>query len=125
MAEIIINLIAGQHRKKKKGGSCGSSSSIISSAEIKGMIDRLKMQRFRDSTWDTYLRVWKIFNKFFVRLDHKRDQWEDHIVSFAGYLIDQKLKSSTMRSYISALRAVLAEDNIKLNEDYFTLSSLI
>ena len=35
------------------------------------------------------------------------------------------MQSATIRTYISALRAVLAEDKIKLSEDGFLLSSLI
>ena len=43
---------------------------------------------------------------------------------FVGYLVNNKRKSTTIRSYISAIRAVLREDGEILNEDTFLLTSL-
>ena len=51
--------------------------------------------------------------------------WEDRIVLFAGYLIDNDLKFSTVKSYILAIRSVLAENDIRVSEDQFLLSSLM
>ena len=51
--------------------------------------------------------------------------WEDRIVLFIGYLIDNKKQSATVKSYVSAIRAVLKDDGIKLNEDLFLVSSLL
>ena len=70
-------------------------------------------------------KVWKLFNQFFVRLDVKPANWEDRMVLFTGFLIDCRLQSSSVKSYLSAIRAVLMENNIKLNEDQFLLSSLM
>ena len=45
---------------------------------------------------------------------------------FLGHLIeDCKLQSSTIKSYISALKCVLAEDGITLNQNQFVVTSLI
>ena len=68
--------------------------------------------------------MWKIFSKFFLRLDFKLTSWEQRIVLFVGFLVDSKLQSSTVRSYISALQSVLIEDEHKLQEDLFLISSL-
>ena len=43
---------------------------------------------------------------------------------FVAYLIREKKKASTVCSYISAIRAVLADINVTLNEDHCLLSSL-
>ena len=43
---------------------------------------------------------------------------------FAAFLIDNELQSSTVKSYLSALRSVLTEDGYKLKEDLFLVSSL-
>ena len=44
---------------------------------------------------------------------------------FVGFLIqEKKAKASTVRSYISAIRSVLLEDGVVLNENKFLLSSL-
>ena len=46
------------------------------------------------------------------------------MVLYVGYLVHQKRKSSTIRSYISAIRAVLREDGVILNENKYLLTSL-
>ena len=48
---------------------------------------------------------------------------ENHIV--CGFLIQNKKKSTTIRSYISAIRTILKEDKICLNEDSFQLNALM
>ena len=42
---------------------------------------------------------------------------------FLGYLIDSCKQSATVKSYLSAIRAVLKDDGVKLNEDLFLVSS--
>ena len=61
------------------------------------------------------------FNEFFIRLDEKPDNWEDRILLFSGYLIDNDKKSSTVKSYISAIKAVLRDDNVEVNEDKISI----
>ena len=41
-----------------------------------------------------------------------------------GFLINNGKQSQTVRSYVSAIRAILAEDGIELNQNEFLLSSL-
>ena len=43
---------------------------------------------------------------------------------FIGYLINEKKQSSTVRSYISAIKAVLKSNKIKVAEDQYLLASL-
>ena len=71
-----------------------------------------------------YYAVWKSFNKFFVQLDVKPKTWEDRLVLFVGHLIQRKLKSNTIKSYISAIRSVLSDDDIELNVNQCLLTSL-
>ena len=66
----------------------------------------------------------KKFNQFFIKLDRKPTTWEDRIILFAGYLIDEKKKSTTVRSYVSAIKYILAEDGVFINENKFLLTSL-
>ena len=73
---------------------------------------------------DNYYRVWKVFNNFFLRLDSKPDNWEDRITLFAAYLIDSNKKSTTVKSYVSAIKAILARIHIDVNEDRCLLKSL-
>ena len=118
---LITCIILGKANRK----SDRSSTSMLLTIEIQDIVDRLKMQRCRDSTRRTYHRIWNRFSKFFIRLDDKPDSWENRIILFVGYLIEEcKLQSSTIRTYISALKGVLAEDKIKLNQDDFVINSL-
>ena len=91
---------------------------------IRAIVDNLKSQRFRDCTRCTYYRIWKIFGRSYLRLDVKPPTWEERIVLFAAFLIDNKLKSATVRSYLSALRSMLAEDGFELNKNLFLIGSL-
>ena len=104
--------------------SSTSSNSSLSTRAIKQIVERLKFERFSYTTRQTYYRVWKLFNKFFVRLERKPNNWEDRLVLFTGFLIDNELKSTSVRSYLSAIRAVLTENDIVINENRFLLNSM-
>ena len=101
-----------------------SSSSVISALAMQQIVDSLRYQRHRDSTKVNYYSVWHSFNKFFVRLDQKPNLWEDRLTLFVGYLVQKSLKSNTIRSYISAIKAVLKQDRVNLCEDKYLLTSL-
>ena len=57
-------------------------------------------------------------------MDVKPINWEDRLTLFVGYLVHGKKRASTIRSYICAIKAVLLDGGIDLNEDKFLLSSL-
>ena len=78
------------------------------------------MEKHRDSTRATYHRIWK----FFVKLDDKPCSWEDRLVFFTGYMVENKLKSSTVKSYIAAIRSVLLEIGEELSKENYLLKSL-
>ena len=101
-----------------------SSISTISTSEIQSVIERLKGEYHHDSTKQSYLKTWKTFNQFIICLDVKPNNWEDHINLFAGFLADKKCKSVTIKSYVSAIKAVLSYANIRVQEDRVLLSSL-
>ena len=102
-----------------------STSSMLSTAKISEFVESLRNQRNRSSTRENYYRVWKGFNKFFINLDQKPEFWEDKLTLFVGYLISKNRQSSTIKSYISAIKSVLLENRIKISEDKFLLSSLV
>ena len=101
-----------------------SKSSTISTAAINNIIDKLKNDQHRDSTKATYYGIWKQFCKFYLRLDEKPVLWEDKITLFMVYLINNNCKTSTVKSYVSVLRAILKIDNIKLSPDSVLLTAL-
>ena len=59
-----------------------------------------------------------------MRLDEKPVEWEDRIVLFVGFLVKEGKQSSTIRSYLSALRSILKIEGVKLNEDLYLLNAL-
>ena len=91
---------------------------------MQNIVDRLRTQCFRDSTRLNYYRVWKNFNAFYQRLDRKPSNWEERLSLFVAFLVQTNKRSSTVKSYISAIRAILKEDSVKLNEDITLLSAL-
>ena len=91
---------------------------------MKKIVYQLELSRFRDSIRNNYYQIWKAFNKFVIKLDIKPDTWEERIILYVGYLISRKRQSRTIRSYISAIKAVLKENRIKLLENAYLLSSL-
>ena len=106
------------------GTPSGFTSTSISTRAIENIVDRLKLENNRRSTKRTYYNIWKSFNEFYIKLDVKPKTWEERLVLFVGYLLNDHKKSTTIRSYVSAIRTVLAEDGIVLNENTFLLASL-
>ena len=43
---------------------------------------------------------------------------------FVAYLVNEKRQSSTIKSYISAIKNVLHDDGVVLNQDTFLLNAL-
>ena len=99
--------------------------STISSSVVAAIMERLKFERNQSSTRRNYHTIWKIFSDFYLRLDVKPDNWEDRIVLFAAYLINKNRKAATVKSYVSAIKSVLREDNFTISDDRFLLNSLI
>ena len=110
--------------KSQLSDNSSTTSSTISTAEIRTIIEKLRYERHRSSTRAQYYCIWKTFNKFYLRLDVKPGNWEDGLALFVGYLIDSNRKALTVKSYISAIKAVLSEVNVSLQEDESLLGAL-
>ena len=78
----------------------------------------------RDTTKQNYYTIWKSFNEFFVKLDKNPTSWEERLTLFIAYLVDNDRKSQTIKSYISAIKAVLKDDGVELNANKYLLTSL-
>ena len=102
-----------------------TSSSTISTSAIQAIVDKLKCQSHRESTRNNYYGIWKSFNEYNLKLDIKPSSWEDRLTLFMGCLICMNRKSTTIKSYISAIKVVLKYEKIYLNEDKVLLASLI
>ena len=114
-----------KNRKYCCNSMSSSTSSAISTKELRDIVEKLKLQGHRDSTRKNYHAIWKIFSsRFYLSLDEKPVNWEDRIVLVSGYLVNDNKCPSTVKSYISAIKTVLKEDNIDISEDRYILNSL-
>ena len=109
---------------QRKNGGTSSTSLTISTKEIQRIVDKLQYQQHRDSTKENYLGIWRHFNQFYLRLDVRPDNWEDRLILFVAYLIEDGKQSSTIKSYVSAVRTVLKREGFKLNNDCAMLSAM-
>ena len=103
----------------------GSSSTTISTAAVRAIMETLKNGQHAGSTKLNYYAIWKSFNTFFISLDVKPNNWEDRIALFVAYLVNKGRKSTTICSYLSALRVILASLDEELNENNILLSSMV
>ena len=87
-------------------------------------MEQLKLERHHNSMKMNYYGIWKNFNNFIIKLDVKPRNWEDRIVLYVTFLIQNNRKSSTIKSYISAIKAVLYNGGVKLSEDSTLFASL-
>ena len=104
--------------------SSNGSSSRISSVNIERIVNRLMMIQHRDTTAKTYLSVWRQFNRFLINLDVKPTLWEDRTTLFIGYLTDKGMQSSSIKSYVSAIKKTLIMDNYDWHDNLVLVRSL-
>ena len=116
-SQCSLAIFAGKKTSSVTHNSSSSNLSRISSNNMRRILDRLKSQRNRDSTRANYHTVWKLFNKFLLQLNLIPSNWEDRIYLFMAYLVNSGKKSTTVRSYFSAIKAVLWEDRYELQTD--------
>ena len=87
-------------------------------------MDKLRSKTVQDTTSKTYLAIWRQFNCFLIRLDWRPPSWEEKTALFCTYLIDKGNQSATVRSYVSAIKAVLAGDGYSWDNTKIFISSL-
>ena len=93
--------------------------------EMEMRVEKLQTECYRDSTRKSYYGIWKSFNHFILKLDRIPCTWDQRLVLYVAFLIDCGRKSSTIHSYVSAIKALLLEDGIELSEEQYKLTSLI
>ena len=91
---------------------------------MNNIIEKLKLKKNRQSTYENYYQVWKTFNKFLIRLDHMPDSWEERTALYCAYLVDTGRQSATIKSYISAIKCILKDDDYKWDENRVLLESI-
>ena len=111
-------------RRRFAGSSSTSNSSKISTKYLQLIIDKLLGQSQRSSTARNYLAVWRQFNKFVISLDVKPQAWEDRVTLLIAHKIDQGMKSTTVKSYVSAIKKLLVDDGYPWDDQKVLLGSL-
>ena len=73
-----------------------------------------------------YLGIWRHFNQFLMRLDVVPEKWEDRVVLFCTHLVEQGRQSSMIKSYISAIKNVLRndDDDYEWNDNILLLNTI-
>ena len=73
-----------------------------------------------------YLSVWRQFNDFLMGLDSKPPRrWEDRMILFGAYLIEhKKIQSSTLKSYFSAIKCMLVDDDYNWDDNIVMFRTL-
>ena len=82
------------------------------------------MKKNRDTTNQNYLSIWRHFNKFLIRLDCVPNTWEERAILFCAHLNEQGLQSATIRSYISAIKSVVRNDDYEWDDHQILLTTL-
>ena len=88
------------------------------------LLEKYKSLKNRDSTVKNYQFVWRKFNSFLLQLDQKPKFWEDRAMLFCAHLIDNGIKSATLKSYISAIKSILVDDNYNWDDGKMLLWTL-
>ena len=101
-----------------------STSSTISTSAMRAILEKLKWDWHRSSTQQQYYCVWKMFNDFFIKLDDKPNEWTDQLNLFVAYLANTGKKSTTIKSYASAIKAILYQGGVVISEDRSTINSV-
>ena len=120
----MVFLIIGQ-RKKITSLSSSSTSSRLSASRYKVILDNLKNSQNRVSTRNNYYGIWKKFNEFVIKLDRKPSSWEDRFSLYGAHLVESGAQSSTIRSYASAVKAILINDGYEWNDQKVLLNTII
>ena len=94
-------------------------------SRLKEIVERLKREQICPRSQRTYHHAWHNFSKFMVRLDERPDTWTDSLVYFTANLIVEGHPKPTIKSYVSAVKHVLQEDGIQLEDNSLALSALL
>ena len=104
--------------------SVTSDSSHISTRHMQLIIEKLLGFKNKNLTTKMYLNVWRQFNRFVMSLDVRPKLWEDRTILFIGYLVDKGMQSTTVKSYVSAIKRMLVDDGYPWEDGKILLTSL-
>ena len=119
-----IVYFAEAKQKRMSSNTSSTSSGRRSTQELKLIIEKLKCNQNRESTNKNYLSIWRQFNMFVISLDVKPKFWEDRTTLFIAHLVQKGNQSSTIKSYVSAIKKTLVDDGYEWQDNKVLLGSL-
>lgn len=108
-----------------RSSESSEEKTVYSRQQFKYILAKIKGMRLRWKTRRMYHARWLAFNKFIQKFDIMPDTWEERLHLYAAYLIDNKKQSSTVRTYLTAIKQILRLADIEINEEKYLLSSMI
>ena len=118
----------GNQRAGRKTRTTASSSSSgessISVRNIELIIEHLKVQSCQKQTAKNYLGIWRRFKQFILKLYVRLRAWEDKATLFIGYLIENIMQSSSVKSYLPAIKKTLVDNGYKWNDARVQVATL-
>ena len=116
--------ILGQ-RPRPRSTSSVSAASKISVQHMQQILEMLKCNQNRDSTKVNYVSIWHQFNSFVLKLDKTPSTWEGCVSLYGAFLVDQGIQSSTLQSYVSAIKSILVIDGYDWQDKKVLLNILV
>ena len=102
-----------------------TSSGKISTASLREERESLKNNQHRPNTKKNYHGIWTAFNKFLIKLDQMPQSWEEKTSLYCTYLISKSnIQSSTIRSYVSAIKSKVSADGYIWEDEKVWLAAL-
>ena len=94
----------------ESAGGSTSGDSRISTRDMELVVQKLLCTQNRKSTVKTYMNIWHQFNNFILSLDVIPKSWEQRTTLYIGHLIACGKQSSSIKSYVSAIKKMLITD---------------
>ena len=122
---MLIHFFFAERKLSKYGSLSSVSNEPISTSYMTNVLEFLKYQTTRSSTVRAYYNIWKNFNKFIIRLDQKPTCWESGTCLYGAFLVENGAQSATLKSYFSAIKKILINDNYHWDDSLVLLNSLM
>ena len=91
---------------------------------MENILQNLRTLCMCESTLKGYVNIWRSFNNFLMILDRRPPTWENRVCLYGAYLVDKGSQSTTIKSYFSAIKAILRVNGYDLNIDNVILQTL-
>ena len=120
----MLPFLGRRTKDRPSSSKTHSDTSKISSVEMNLILESLQAMQNRESTRKNYYSIWKQFNAFILRLDYVPNEWEEWVSLFGAYLTSKGTQSSTIRSYVSAIKHILKVDKYEWDDNKVLLSAI-